>query len=137
MPMATLPSKMIEYHFVRGKNRYPVRLLNFYILLKNMPMAGVEPARGCPHKILSLARLPISSHRHIFNCQMFVCFSDEIGWNVSHRLHSRSALHHIGIFLIVKCSFKKIKCSFEIYLPIGYQTNNKISNIILLFENNH
>lgn len=28
-----------------------------------VPMAGVEPARGCPHKILSLARLPIPSHR--------------------------------------------------------------------------
>lgn len=28
-----------------------------------LPMAGVEPARGCPHKILSLARLPIPSHR--------------------------------------------------------------------------
>ena len=53
---------------------------------------------------------------------MFVCFCDEIGRNVSHRLHSRSALHHIGIFLIVKCSF-------EIYLPIGYQTNDKISNL--------
>lgn len=30
-----------------------------------VPMAGVEPARGCPHKILSLARLPIPSHRLI------------------------------------------------------------------------
>lgn len=33
-------------------------------LLLNMPKAGLEPARGCPHKILSLARLPISSLRH-------------------------------------------------------------------------
>ena len=30
-----------------------------------MPMAGVEPARSCLHQILSLARLPIPSHRHI------------------------------------------------------------------------
>lgn len=30
-----------------------------------MPKAGLEPARGCPHKILSLARLPISSLRLI------------------------------------------------------------------------
>ncbi len=29
-------------------------------------MVGVEPTRGCPHKILSLARLPIPSHRHMF-----------------------------------------------------------------------
>ena len=30
-----------------------------------LPKAGLEPARGCPHKILSLARLPISSLRLI------------------------------------------------------------------------
>ena len=30
-----------------------------------MPMAGVEPARSCLHQILSLARLPIPSHRHV------------------------------------------------------------------------
>ena len=28
-----------------------------------VPGAGLEPARGCPHKILSLARLPISPPR--------------------------------------------------------------------------
>ena len=36
-----------------------------------VPMAGVEPARGCPHKILSLARLPIPSHRHV------ICVNDK------------------------------------------------------------
>ena len=37
-----------------------------------VPMVGVEPTRGCPHKILSLARLPIPSHRQIlFDCQLF------------------------------------------------------------------
>lgn len=36
------------------------------LFLLNLPMAGLEPARGCPHKILSLARLPISSHRQAF-----------------------------------------------------------------------
>ncbi len=35
-----------------------------------MPKAGLEPARGCPHKILSLARLPISSLRHKLNCHI-------------------------------------------------------------------
>ena len=34
-----------------------------------LPKAGLEPARGCPHKILSLARLPISSLRHVLTCQ--------------------------------------------------------------------
>lgn len=37
-----------------------------------MPKAGLEPARGCPHKILSLARLPISSLRHKLNCHKFI-----------------------------------------------------------------
>ena len=37
-----------------------------------MPKAGLEPARGCPHKILSLARLPISSLRHKLNCHIFI-----------------------------------------------------------------
>ena len=37
-----------------------------------MPKAGLEPARGCPHKILSLARLPISSLRHKLNCYIFI-----------------------------------------------------------------
>ena len=45
-------------------------LLKGGFLLK-MPKAGLEPARGCPHKILSLARLPISSLRHgIFSFQI-------------------------------------------------------------------
>ena len=37
-----------------------------------LPKAGLEPARGCPHKILSLARLPISSLRHKLNCHIFI-----------------------------------------------------------------
>ena len=31
-----------------------------------MPAVGVEPTRYCYHEILSLARLPIPSRRHIF-----------------------------------------------------------------------
>ena len=30
-----------------------------------MPRVGIEPTRGCPHQILSLARLPISPPRQI------------------------------------------------------------------------
>lgn len=46
-----------------------------------VPMAGVEPARGCPHKILSLARLPIPSHRLIqlsyyYNTQKILFFKN-------------------------------------------------------------
>jgi hypothetical protein len=34
------------------------------VALKMVPGTGVEPAQGCPHKILSLARLPISPPGH-------------------------------------------------------------------------
>ena len=44
-----------------------------------MPKAGLEPARGCPHKILSLARLPISSLRRLLFSYQVLCFCDEIG----------------------------------------------------------
>ena len=40
--------------------KYLLRSGIFYL-----PMAGVEPARSCLHQILSLARLPIPSHRRI------------------------------------------------------------------------
>ena len=30
-----------------------------------VPVAGVEPARGCPQRILSPSRLPIPTHRHL------------------------------------------------------------------------
>ena len=36
-----------------------------------VPLAGVEPARGCPHKILSLARLPIPSQRLIYSVLLY------------------------------------------------------------------
>ena len=32
-----------------------------------MPVVGVEPTRYCYHEILSLARLPIPSHRQVLN----------------------------------------------------------------------
>lgn len=36
-----------------------------------VPVAGVEPARYRYHGILSPARLPIPSHRHIYNVDYY------------------------------------------------------------------
>lgn len=36
-----------------------------------VPVAGVEPARGCPQRILSPSRLPIPPHRQSFILQCF------------------------------------------------------------------
>jgi hypothetical protein len=40
----------------------------FFDVLKRpfIPVAGVEPARSCDHRILSPARLPIPPHRQYF-----------------------------------------------------------------------
>ena len=67
MPMATLPNKTIEYRFVRGKN------LGSTPANKKLPCGSLKNADGRsrngtwgePHQILSLARLPISSHRPV------------------------------------------------------------------------
>lgn len=48
----TLPGKMIDYHFARGKSRFHSETpatKNSPLGSKNMPMAGVEPARGVNH----------------------------------------------------------------------------------------
>ena len=60
----TFPKRMLKYIAHKKKTQK--------CLLKDLPMVGVEPTRGCPHKILSLARLPIPSHRHKFNCHIHI-----------------------------------------------------------------
>ena len=35
-----------------------------------VPRVGIEPTRGCPHQILSLARLPISPPRLLLELEL-------------------------------------------------------------------
>ena len=66
MPMATLPNKTIEYRFVRGKNRRFDSGKLLFFAIKNADGRSRTGTWGEPHQILSLARLPISSHRHSY-----------------------------------------------------------------------
>ena len=40
-----------------------------------VPVVGVEPTRCCHHEILSLARLPIPSHRHFIRYLAIIAYS--------------------------------------------------------------
>ena len=70
-----------------------------------VPLAGVEPARGCPHKILSLARLPISSLRHIFNCHIFI-LSEK--FQISNKIFKNFLITILLFFGLIKFYFLTI-----------------------------
>ena len=54
----------ILMYFFSGVERQLKRSNKRYFVNSKLPAVGVEPTRGCPHQILSLARLPVSSRRH-------------------------------------------------------------------------
>ena len=70
-----------------------------------MPKAGLEPARGCPHKILSLARLPISSLRHIFNYHKFILAEK---FQISNKIFKNFLITILLFFGLIKFYFLTI-----------------------------
>ena len=54
-------------------------------LIKLVPRGGIEPPRGYPHQILSLARLPVSSPRHTDITIFYQFSSKSIFTNTSRR----------------------------------------------------
>lgn len=56
---------------------YSVSCRDGFGLLALVPVAGLEPARGCPHRILSATRLPFH-HTGIFLIQKQIALSGDL-----------------------------------------------------------
>ena len=93
-----------------------------------MPMAGVEPARSCLHQILSLARLPIPSHRHIQFSNLQTYFCDGIGlFKISSLFFLPHSFTFCSIHRYGQPSHRHIQFSTK---PLN-QKNNKNTNVFL------
>ena len=89
-------------------------------LIRVVPRAGIEPARGCPHWILNPARLPISPPRQPRGLLLSILLYKKISGTVrlSHRGFPGSTIGAKGLDFCVREGYR--------YIPLAISTGKQL-----------